>query len=33
MGEKLAVDGGRAVIEEKLPGWPWFDEETIKAAM
>ncbi len=33
MAEKLAVDGGRPVIEEKLPGWPWFDEETIKAAM
>ena len=33
MEEKLAVDGGKPVIEEKLPGWPWFDEETIKAAM
>jgi hypothetical protein len=33
MGEKLAVDGGKPVIGEKLPGWPWFDEETIEAAM
>ena len=30
--EKLAIDGGRPVIEEKLPKWPWFDEETIQAA-
>ena len=33
MGEKLAIDGGRRAVEEKLPGWPSFDEETIKAAM
>ena len=33
MEEKLAVDGGKPVIQESLPGWPWFDEETINAAM
>ena len=33
MAEKLALDGGSPAIEEKLPGWPWFDEGTIKAAM
>ncbi len=31
MAEKLALDGGSPAIGEKLPGWPWFDEETIKA--
>ncbi len=31
--EKLAIDGGTPVIGEKLPTWPCFDEETIKAAM
>lgn len=31
--EKLAIEGGKPVIQKKLPGWPWFDEETIKAAM
>ena len=33
MSEKLAVNGGPPVIQEPLPGWPWFDEETIKFAM
>ena len=33
MEEKLAVDGGKPVIEKSLPTWPWFDEETINAAM
>ncbi|MCD5390605.1 DegT/DnrJ/EryC1/StrS family aminotransferase [candidate division NPL-UPA2 bacterium] len=34
MGEKLAKDGGKAVGEGKeFPGWPWFSEETIQAAM
>jgi len=32
MGE-LAIDGGKPTVQEELPGWPWFDEETIKAAM
>ncbi|HEX30280.1 TPA: DegT/DnrJ/EryC1/StrS family aminotransferase, partial [Candidatus Poribacteria bacterium] len=30
---RLAVDGGEPVIKGELPSWPWFDEETIKAAM
>lgn len=29
---KLAKDGGERVITEKLPGWPWFREDWIKAA-
>ncbi len=33
MAEKLAIDGGKPVIKEKLPRWPWFDKETIKFAM
>lgn len=33
MEEKLAVEGGRAIVEEELPTWPWFSEETISAAM
>jgi len=31
--ERLAIDGGEPVIKGELPSWPWFDEETIKAAM
>jgi len=34
MKEKLAIQGGRAVGEGvTFPGWPWFAEETIQAAM
>jgi len=33
MEKNLAINGGTAVIGEPLPGWPWFDEETIKFAM
>lgn len=33
MAERLAVDGGTPTIVEALPGWPWFDEATIQAAM
>jgi len=29
----LAINGGKPVIQEPLPKWPWFDEETIQAAM
>ncbi len=31
--EKPAVEGGAPAISGALPGWPWFDEETIRAAM
>jgi len=31
--EKLAIEGGKPTIQEKVPGWPWFSEETIKAAI
>jgi dTDP-4-amino-4,6-dideoxygalactose transaminase len=30
--EKLSINGGDPVINEKLPAWPWFDEITIEAA-
>lgn len=33
MVEELAINGGNPVIKEPLPGWPWFDDETIKFAM
>ena len=33
MGERLAIAGGKPVIEKPLPGWPRFTEEIIKAAM
>ncbi len=34
MSEKLAVHGGKAAGEGvEFPGWPWFSEETIQAAM
>ena len=28
---KLAIDGGKSSVQGKLPGWPQFDEKTIKA--
>lgn len=31
--EKLAIEGGKPTIQEKLPGWPWFSEEIIEAAI
>ncbi|RLE07592.1 DegT/DnrJ/EryC1/StrS family aminotransferase [Candidatus Aerophobetes bacterium] len=31
--EKLAIEGGKPTIQEKLPTWPWFSEEIIQAAM
>ena len=31
--QKLAIEGGEPVIKGPLPGWPWFDEDTIQAAM
>ena len=31
--EKLAIEGGKPTIQEKLPTWPWFSEEIIEAAM
>lgn len=32
--EKLAICGGKAVgAGVKFPGWPWFDDKTIKAAI
>ena len=31
--EKLAVEGGEPVITEPLPGWPWFDQDTIQAVL
>ena len=33
MAETLAVDGGTPTITKPLPTWPWFDEDTIQAAM
>lgn len=33
MEEKLALEGGTPVIQEPLPGWPQFDDDTIQAAM
>lgn len=34
MEEKLAIEGGKAVGEGiEFPSWPWFAEDTIKAAM
>ncbi len=30
---RLAIEGGTPTIEEDLPLWPWFGEETIRAAM
>jgi dTDP-4-amino-4,6-dideoxygalactose transaminase len=29
---KLAIDGGEPTVKGPLPGWPFFDEETIEAA-
>ena len=29
--EKLAIDGGTPAVQNKLPGWPQFDEKAIKA--
>ncbi|MFC1715992.1 DegT/DnrJ/EryC1/StrS family aminotransferase [Candidatus Poribacteria bacterium] len=29
--EKLALDGGTPTVQNKLPGWPQFDEKAIKA--
>ncbi len=31
--EKLANEGGKPTIKEKLPGWPWFSQEIIEAAV
>jgi dTDP-4-amino-4,6-dideoxygalactose transaminase len=31
MTERLAIDGGPKAVTNKLPGWPQFDEEAIKA--
>ncbi|HOJ20296.1 MAG TPA: DegT/DnrJ/EryC1/StrS family aminotransferase, partial [Armatimonadota bacterium] len=31
--EKLAIEGGTPVTKDPFPAWPWFDEETIQAAM
>lgn len=33
MSEKLAIEGGKPTIQEKLPSWPWFTEEIIQAAI
>jgi len=33
MTDRLAIDGGEPAIGEPLPPWPWFDEETIQAAL
>jgi len=33
MADKLAIDGGKPVCEEKFPPWPWFTDEIISAAM
>jgi len=30
---RLAIQGGEPVIKEKLPTWPWFDEDTIQAVV
>lgn len=29
----LAIEGGQPVVDVDLPDWPWFDDETIQAAM
>jgi len=31
--KKPAIEGGEPAIRQPLPGWPWFDEEVIQAAM
>ncbi len=31
--EKLAIEEGKPTIQEKLPGWPWFSQEIIEAAV
>jgi len=33
MAESLAIDGGTPLRKEPFPPWPYFDEETIQAAM
>lgn len=33
MANTLAINGGDKVREDAFPPWPWFDEETIQAAM
>jgi len=33
MTDRLAIEGGEPAIKEPLPPWPWFDGETIEAAM
>ena len=35
MAEKLAIDGGQPAVPKdvELPGWPWFGEDTIQAAL
>ncbi len=33
MSDRLAIDGGDPVRTEPYPPWPYFDEETIEAAM
>ena len=33
MADTLAINGGDKVREDAFPPWPWFDEETIQAAM
>ena len=33
MPEQLALNGGTPVTTEPFPPWPWFDEETIEAAI
>lgn len=30
--QKLAIEGGQPAVPGPLPGWPWFDEDTIQAA-
>ena len=31
--ERLAIEEGKPTIQEKLPGWPWFSQEIIEAAV
>jgi len=31
--DQLAIEGGEPAVATPLPPWPWFDEDTIKAAM
>lgn len=33
MAEKLAIEGGAPITKDPFPGWPYFDEESIQAAM